>query len=115
MTLQISRIGHAPKASSGLYFTIAAGAVIMTVALGIRQSYGLIVGPAVVEWGISFSMFTLAIALHNLIWGVAQPFAGAAADRYGATPVLVAGVIAYTLEHRARIRNRRGIPKESEV
>lgn len=97
MTLQTSRIGHAPKASSGLYFTIAAGAVIMTVALGIRQSYGLIVGPAVVEWGISFSMFTLAIALHNLIWGVAQPFAGAAADRYGATPVLVAGVIAYTV------------------
>ena len=97
MTPQASRPGGTPKTASGLYLTIVAGAIIMTVALGIRQSYGLVIGPAVLEWNISFSMFALAVALHNLIWGVAQPVARAAADRYGATPVLVAGAVAYAL------------------
>lgn len=97
MTFQATAIGQAPRAPAGLYLTIAAGAIIMTVALGIRQSYGLIIGPATLDWGISLSMFALAVALHNLIWGIAQPFAGAAADRFGAAPVLIAGTVAYAL------------------
>ena len=97
MAFQATAIGHAPRTSAGLHLAIAAGAIIMTVALGIRQSYGLIIGPATWDWGISLSMFSLAVALHNLIWGIAQPFAGAAADRFGAAPVLVAGAVAYAL------------------
>jgi MFS family permease len=33
--------------------------------------------------------------LHNLVWGLAQPFAGAAADRYGATPVVAFGAVTF--------------------
>lgn len=97
MTSQVTAVSRAPRASTGLYLTIGAGAIIMTVALGIRQSYGLILGPATWDWGMSLSMFALAIALHNLVWGVAQPFAGAAADRYGVVPVLIIGAISYAL------------------
>ncbi len=39
--------------------------------------------------------FTLAVAIQNLAWGFLQPFAGAAAARYGLRPVLVAGVVSY--------------------
>jgi MFS family permease len=81
----------------GVYLTIAAGAAIMAVAMGIRQSYGLVLGPATLEWGMSLSMFALAIALHNLVWGLAQPVAGAVADRFGAAPVVIAGTLAYAL------------------
>jgi MFS family permease len=40
-------------------------------------------------------MIALAIALHNLVWGFAQPFAGAAADRYGAAPVVAFGALSF--------------------
>ncbi len=39
--------------------------------------------------------FSFAIALQNLVWGAAMPFAGAIADRFGAARVLVAGGVAY--------------------
>mgnify|MGYP001033394168 CR=1 FL=1 len=83
-----------PRIPRRLYLTIVAGAVIMSVAMGIRQSFGLVLGPGAVEWGLSLSTLALAIALHNLFWGLAQPVAGAMADRYGATPVVVVGAVA---------------------
>lgn len=39
--------------------------------------------------------FAFAIALQNLVWGLAQPFAGAIADRYGAGRVLAGGGACY--------------------
>lgn len=41
--------------------------------------------------------FSFAIALQNLVWGLAMPFAGAIADRFGAARVLFAGGLAYAL------------------
>src|SRR5690606_6722130 len=41
------------------------------------------------------TQIAFAIALHNLVWGVAQPFAGAAADRYGSAPVVGFGAAAF--------------------
>jgi MFS family permease len=39
--------------------------------------------------------FSFAIALQNLVWGCAMPFAGAIADRYGGGRVIATGGIAY--------------------
>jgi predicted MFS family arabinose efflux permease len=74
---------------------IVAGALILSAAMGIRQTFGLFVDPIALDRGISFSTIALAIALHNLVWGFAQPFAGAAADRYGAAPVVGFGALAF--------------------
>lgn len=41
--------------------------------------------------------FSFAIALQNLVWGLAMPLAGAIADRFGAARVVFAGGLAYTL------------------
>src|SRR5205814_1300530 len=38
-----------------------------------------------------------AIALQNLVWGLAMPVAGASADRFGGARVLIAGGLAYGL------------------
>jgi MFS family permease len=44
-------------------------------------------------WGRD--VFALAFALQNLLWGVAQPFAGAVADRFGMVRVLSVGALLY--------------------
>ena len=74
---------------------IVAGALILSAAMGIRQTFGLFVDPIALDRGISLSTIAMAIALHNLVWGFAQPFAGAAADRYGAAPVVGFGALAF--------------------
>jgi predicted MFS family arabinose efflux permease len=70
-------------------------AVTLSIAMGLRQSLGLFMAPATQDLGIAVAQFTLAIAVQNLGWGVLQPFAGAAAARWGFRPVLLAGVGAY--------------------
>ena len=75
--------------------TVVAGSLVMSAAMGVRQTFGLFVGPLSFDHGLSVTEIAFAIALHNLVWGVAQPFAGAAADRYGAAPVVAIGAIVY--------------------
>src|SRR5579872_3476404 len=72
-----------------------AGGVIMSASMGVRQTFGLFVGPFSFDHGLPVTLIAFAIALHNLVWGVAQPFAGAAADRYGAAPVVAFGAIVF--------------------
>ena len=84
------------KAQLGPSLPILLGvAVMLSLAMGLRQSLGLFMAPATQDIGIAVAQFTLAIAVQNLGWGLLQPFAGAAASRWGFRPVLVAGVLAY--------------------
>jgi predicted MFS family arabinose efflux permease len=69
--------------------------VMLSLAMGLRQSLGLFMGPATRELGIPVAEFTLAIAVQNLGWGLFQPFAGAAAARFGFRPVLAGGAACY--------------------
>src|SRR4051812_13095786 len=69
--------------------------VMLSLAMGLRQSLGLFMQPAVQDIGIAVSQFTLAVAVQNLAWGFLQPFAGAIAGRYGFRPVLMVGVLSY--------------------
>lgn len=74
---------------------IVAGALVMSAAMGVRQTFGLFMSPLSFEHGFPVALVAFAIALHNLVWGFAQPFAGAAADRYGAAPVIALGAIMF--------------------
>ena len=74
---------------------LACGGLILMLALGTRQSFGLFLRPMSLDLGWGREVFSFAIALQNLVWGLAMPFAGAIADRYGAARVLVAGGLAY--------------------
>jgi MFS family permease len=74
---------------------LVCGGVILGLALGTRQSFGLFLRPMSIDLGWGREAFSFAIALQNLVWGCAMPFAGAIADRYGAGRVLAAGGLAY--------------------
>ncbi len=76
---------------------LACGGIILMLALGTRQSFGLFLRPMSIDLGWGREVFSFAIALQNLVWGLAMPFAGAVADRYGAGRVLVVGGLAYGL------------------
>ncbi len=80
-----------------LLVALLVGATVMTMGLGVRQTLGLFVEPFSTERGVPVTVFALAVALHNLVWGLAQPFSGAAADRYGAGPVISTGAVLYAL------------------
>jgi MFS family permease len=71
------------------------GGIILTLAMGTRQGFGLFLQPMTLDHGWSRETFAFAMALQNLIWGASQPFFGMIADRKGAGRVLVAGAALY--------------------
>ena len=74
---------------------ILCGGIILTVALGVRHNFGLYLQPMTLDLGIGREVFSFAIALQNLLYGIAQPFTGMIADKYGAARVLIAGALFY--------------------
>ncbi len=74
---------------------VASAAAIVTLSMGVRQSFGLMMQPVGSELGISREAFGFAIALQNLLFGLVQPFIGAAADRFGTRPTLIGGSLLY--------------------
>ncbi|WP_240796825.1 MFS transporter [Terasakiella sp. SH-1] len=76
---------------------IICGALILAIGMGMRQNHGLFIEPMRMDLGWQLGVFAMALAVQNLMWGVAQPFAGALADKYGSRPVLLGGVFVYVL------------------
>ncbi|HZQ75150.1 MAG TPA: MFS transporter [Burkholderiales bacterium] len=69
--------------------------VIISIAMGLRQSLGIFMRPMTAELGISAATFGFSIALQNIVYGVAQPLVGAIADKRGARPVVIACGVFY--------------------
>ncbi|MBK8176300.1 MAG: MFS transporter [Rhodospirillales bacterium] len=76
---------------------LVAGIVSLILAMGIRQSFGIFLSPIAIDLGVGRQAFSLAIAVQNLLWGLAQPFTGALADRFGAMRVGVGGGVLYVI------------------
>jgi len=74
---------------------LVCGAAIVTMSMGIRHGFGLWLQPVTIERGWSRETFAFALAVQNLAWGLAGPFAGAIADRFGAFRVLIVGSLLY--------------------
>ncbi|WP_350446669.1 MFS transporter [Pseudomonas solani] len=71
--------------------------LILALSLGIRHGFGLFLAPMSAEFGWGREVFAFAIALQNLIWGLAQPVTGAIADRFGAMKTVVIGGVLYAV------------------
>ncbi|MDP6428604.1 MAG: MFS transporter [Rhodospirillales bacterium] len=75
-------------------FVIFCGCLIIILANGTRQSFGLFLSPVSRDLGLDFQIFSLSVAVQNLIIGLAQPFVAAYADRFGtARTVAVCGIL----------------------
>lgn len=85
------------KLSRTGFWILVSGALILALSLGIRHGFGLFLAPMSAEFGWGRETFAFAIALQNLIWGIAQPFTGAVADRFGAMRTVLVGGILYAV------------------
>lgn len=85
--------GLSPRAWS----MVLTGAAIVTLAMGVRQSFGLFLTPMGLDLGIDRQSFGLIIAAQNLLFGLVQPFVGAWSDKHGAGRVALVGALLYGL------------------
>jgi MFS family permease len=76
---------------------LVCGGIALTLALGIRHNFGLYLQPMTMDLQIGREVFSFAIALQNLVYGLSQPFTGMIADKYGAARVLIGGTVLYVL------------------
>lgn len=75
-----------------LVVTLAAAGILM-VTMGIRQSFGLFVKPISADTGMDIATISFALAVGQLMWGVIQPIAGVAADRFSSHRLLILGLV----------------------
>src|SRR5258706_16391381 len=71
---------------------LAAGA-IFALGLGIRNALPLFISAINSSTAMGYATISLAFGVQQLMWGVAQPVAGAMADRWGPRPVMIGGVV----------------------
>lgn len=84
-----------PMTPLSMVQVLLCGAAIVTLSMGIRHGFGLWLQPITMERGWTRETFAFALAVQNLVWGLAGPVAGGLADRYGAVKVLVGGAFFY--------------------
>src|SRR6195952_3155526 len=74
---------------------IICGCAIALLSFGPRSSLGFFVQPMGREFSWGRDVFALALAVQTLLWGLAQPIAGAIADRFGVLRVMCVGAVLY--------------------
>ena len=70
-------------------------AVMLSLSMGIRQTFGLFLQPVTKDLALSVADFTIALSIQNLTWGILQPVAGALVGGLGFRPILVGGAVLY--------------------
>ena len=83
--------------SKPLIYMLIGSALILGLSLGIRHAFGLYLVPMSSEFGWGHNVFSLAIAMQNLVWGAVQPITGAFADKYGSKIVVAVGGALYCI------------------
>ena len=69
--------------SKKAYLVVVSGCAVLLITMGVRQSFGLFLNPLTQDFQLDFSVFSLTLAIQNLLWGLSQPYIGALADKYG--------------------------------
>ncbi|HYH29622.1 MAG TPA: MFS transporter [Pseudonocardia sp.] len=76
---------------------LSAGCLVLLIGMGLRNSFALFLTPVTEHLHWTREEFSLGLAVQLLVWGLAQPFAGALADRYGSGRVVLVGGLSYAL------------------
>jgi MFS family permease len=74
---------------------VLCGCLISLIGFGPRSALGFFLTPMSAAHGWDREVFALSVAMQTLIYGAAQPFSGAIADRFGTVRVIVAGTLLY--------------------
>jgi predicted MFS family arabinose efflux permease len=95
MIIMSTPVKSQPKVTPNLSWPliVLAAATVAGLGMGIRQTMGLFLKPMTLELGIGREQFALAIAIANLVWGMAAPFTGYVADKFGSGRVVLFGAV----------------------
>jgi MFS family permease len=85
-----------PNASQARLILIGT-ALLLTLGMGMRQSFGLFLAPVTHDLAIKAADFTLALAVQNIVWGLSQALVGGIADRFGLRITMMAGAAIYVV------------------
>ena len=85
-----------------VWLILIGASLMLTLAMGLRQSLGIFMPSLTADIGISVSDFTLAIAVQNLVWGFMQPVVGALVVRTGFRGPMLFGALRVRLQHLAK-------------
>lgn len=91
----MSAVSQSGARSPSIWPVVIAAGIVLGLTLGQRHSIGLYQLPIVQSFGLTRETFSFAIALQNIVWGLAQPFSGYLADSFGTARVIVAGAVFY--------------------
>lgn len=83
---------QARNVSTALAVTAAAVA-LLAITMGSRSVFGLFLSPLNSATGLGVATISFAVAASQLTWGLAQPFCGMLAERYGAARIIFAGTL----------------------
>src|SRR5262245_55367368 len=76
---------------------VICGAVILTIGIGARQSFGIFQRPIAADLNVGRELWSFANALSMLLMGAFAPFAGTIADRFGTARTVGAGGALYVV------------------
>jgi predicted MFS family arabinose efflux permease len=87
--------GAAMRTRNPVWLLVFCAGTMLAINMGIRQTFGLYLRPVSQDLNLDRQVFSFAMALLNLTWGFAAPFAGALSDRLGAVRVGLLGTACY--------------------
>jgi MFS family permease len=96
-TIHVPALLRAPLAWRTPIVILVCGCVISMLGFGPRSALGFFLLPMSSTNGWARDVFALALAIQAVLWGMAQPFAGALADRFGPARVLAGGAAVYAV------------------
>lgn len=81
--------------SKAALITLLIGCFVVSVSMGIRQTYGLFFQFFENDLNISNTFFGLAIGVQAIVWGVFATIFGIIADKHGANKVTIVALLVY--------------------
>src|SRR5579872_5314651 len=84
--------------TSRSYWTaVWCGFLVLTIGLGVRQSFGIFLKPVSAELHVGRELFSFGTAASMLLMGLFAPVVGRLADRFGSAPTIAGGGAVYVL------------------
>ena len=92
-----SSVTTAKQQQRSFWIAVISGAVILTIGIGARQSFGIFQKPIAADLHVGREVWSFANALAVLLMGALSPFVGNLADRFGTAWTVAGGGILYVV------------------